>query len=240
LEAQGYSALPNLQNAIALHQQGQLGQAESIYRQLLEIDSRNAVALHMLGVISYQTGNYQFAVDWIGRAIEINPNIASYYSNLGNALQELKQFDAAVVSYEKAISLKPEYAEAYYNLGNALQELKQFLPMYAWSGNVDLGSFTPLTVPLQTLFGGQGVTKKFTEVFPVEENPKFYDVIGRHTRSCKVWQGSLYTASATVPEVKVKLFLSANLIENHTCFLIILGVILFFQPMPEVSLTKNE
>jgi PAS domain S-box-containing protein len=111
------------------------------------------------------------------------------------------------------------------NLQFMLQELKQFLPMYAWSGNVDLGSFTPLTVPLQTLFGGQGVTKKFTEVFPVEENPKFYDVIGRHTRSCKVWQGSLYTASATVPEVKVKLFLSANLIENHTCFLIIQSIV---------------
>ena len=125
LEAQGFSALPNLQNAIALHQQGKLGQAEAIYRQLLETDSRNAVALHMLGVISYQTGNYQFAVDLIGRAIEINPNIASYYSNLGNALQELKQFDAAVVSYEKAISLKTDYAEAYLNLGVLQQKLKK-------------------------------------------------------------------------------------------------------------------
>ena len=116
---------PNLREAIALHQQGKLGQAEAIYRQLLETDSRNAVALHMLGVISYQTGNYQFAVDLIGRAIEINPNIASYYSNLGKALQELKQFDAAVVSYEKAISLKQDYAEAYLNLGVLQQKLKQ-------------------------------------------------------------------------------------------------------------------
>ena len=61
----------------------------------------------------------------IGKAILENPQVASYYSNLGLALQELKQFDAAVASYDKAISLKPNYAEPYYNRGNARKELKQ-------------------------------------------------------------------------------------------------------------------
>jgi tetratricopeptide (TPR) repeat protein len=126
LVAQGPSALSNLQSAIALHQQGNLDQAESIYLQLLEIDPRSADVLHLLGVIAYQTRHYQSAVDLIGQAIEINPNIASYYSNLGVALKELKQFDAAVASYDKAIALKPDYAEAYSNRGNALKELKQF------------------------------------------------------------------------------------------------------------------
>ena len=116
---------PSIQEAIALHQKGQLGQAESIYVQLLEIDPRNADALHLLGVIAYQTGNHKSAVDMIDIAIEINPNVASCYSNRGNALKGLKQFDAAVASYDKAISLKPDYAEAYSNRGNALQELKQ-------------------------------------------------------------------------------------------------------------------
>jgi len=124
--AQGSSALPNLQNAIALHQQGQLGQAEAIYRQLLEIDPANADALHLLGVIAHQTSNHKNAVDMISHAIRINPQVSIYYSNLGNALQELKQFDAAVASFNKAIALKPDFAQAYYNLGNSLQELKQF------------------------------------------------------------------------------------------------------------------
>ena len=48
LLAPGSSALPNIQSAIALHQQGQLGQAEAVYQQLLEIDPRNADALHLL------------------------------------------------------------------------------------------------------------------------------------------------------------------------------------------------
>ena len=96
--AQGSSAIPNLQNAIAFHQKGQLGQAEAIYRQLLGIDPANADALHLLGVITHQTSNHKSAVDLIGQAIEINPNVSIYYSNLGNALKELKQIDAAVAS----------------------------------------------------------------------------------------------------------------------------------------------
>ena len=118
--------LPNLENAVALHQQGQLGQAEAIYRQILNIEPRNANALHLMGVVALQTGAHKNAVDKIGQAIEINPNVASYYSNQGLALQGLKQFDDAVAGYDKAIALQPDFAEAYYNRGNALKELKQF------------------------------------------------------------------------------------------------------------------
>ena len=125
LLAPGSSALPTLQNAIALHHQGQLGQAEDIYLKLLGTDPRNTVALHMLGVIAYQTGNHQFAVDLIGQAIALKPDYAEAYSNRGNALKELNQLDAAVASYDKAIALKPDYAEAYSNRGNALKELKK-------------------------------------------------------------------------------------------------------------------
>lgn len=98
-------ALSNLQDAIALHQLGQLGQAEAIYRQLLQIDSKNADALHLLGVIAHQTGQHQSAVDMIGKAIEINSNVISYYSNRGIALKELNQFDAALDSFNMAIEL---------------------------------------------------------------------------------------------------------------------------------------
>ena len=126
LVAQGSSTLLNLQIAIALHQQGQLGQAEAIYRQILEIDPTNADALHLLGVIAHQTGNHKSAVASYDKAIASKPDYAETYSNRGNALKELKQFDAAVASYEKTIALKPDFAETYYNRGNALQELKEF------------------------------------------------------------------------------------------------------------------
>ena len=41
-------------------------------------------------------------------------------------LDELKQFDQAMVHYHKAISIKPDFAEAYNNLGGVLSELKRY------------------------------------------------------------------------------------------------------------------
>jgi predicted O-linked N-acetylglucosamine transferase (SPINDLY family) len=130
LKAKGPLAPPggqpfvNIEDAIALHLQGQLGKAQSIYQQLLVVDPVNADALHLLGVIAYQTGQHQHAVDMIGMAIEINPHVPDYHSNRGNALQELQQFEVAVTSYDKAIKLNPEFAQAYINRGAALKELQ--------------------------------------------------------------------------------------------------------------------
>lgn len=126
LLAPAVPALPTLNDAIALHRNGVLDKAELIYRHFLQINPRDSDALHLLGVIATQKGDFQGAIDLICQAIENNHNVASYHSNLGNARQELKQFRAAVASYEKAIELSPELAEAYYNRGNALKELKQF------------------------------------------------------------------------------------------------------------------
>jgi protein O-GlcNAc transferase len=117
---------PSLQDAIGLHQQGQLVQAETLYRQILLSFPNNSAALHLLGVLAHQTGHYKSAIELIGKAIEFNPNDAIYYFNRGISLQELKQFEAAVISYDKAIELKPDYYKAYYNRGNSMKELKQF------------------------------------------------------------------------------------------------------------------
>ncbi len=115
-----------IQEAIELHQLGQLGHAEVIYRQLLKFNPQNADALHLLGVIAHQTGHNEASVDLIDQAVVINPRDANYYFNRGNALQGLMQFEAAVASYDNAIALRLDYALAYLNRGNALEGLQQF------------------------------------------------------------------------------------------------------------------
>ena len=115
-----------LQAALALHQRGQLAEAQLIYEKILRKQSNHFDALHLLGVIFWQTRQLERAVELIDKAIKISPNNAAFYSNRGNALQDLKQFDAAIASYDKAIQLKPDYADAYSNRGLALQGLKKF------------------------------------------------------------------------------------------------------------------
>jgi predicted O-linked N-acetylglucosamine transferase (SPINDLY family) len=120
------SLIQSINQGIALHQQGLLSEAQEIYCQILKIDNQNPDALHLLGVIDYQTGKFQDAVQKISQAISINPVVALYYSNLGNALQELKQFEASLKCYEKAISINPNCLEAFSNRGVALQELSRW------------------------------------------------------------------------------------------------------------------
>ena len=47
------------------------------------------------------------------RTIELNPNFAEAYLNLGNILQNLEIFKEAENSYRKATELKPDFKEAH-------------------------------------------------------------------------------------------------------------------------------
>ena len=107
------------QTALQQHQSGNLAQAEVLYRQILQQDPNYADALHFLGVLAYQVGQSQAAVDLINKAIQQDSTSCAMYCNLGLALQTSGKLNAAIESYQKAIALRPDYADAYYNLGNA-------------------------------------------------------------------------------------------------------------------------
>ena len=111
---------------LALQRKGLLMRAEEIYKQVLLLQPRHFEALYMLGMLAGQAGNSAQAVEWIDKAIEVNPNYASAYSNRGNALKDLKQNLAAIDSYDKAIAIKPDHVDAYCNRGIALYELEQY------------------------------------------------------------------------------------------------------------------
>ncbi|MEI7816746.1 MAG: tetratricopeptide repeat protein [Desulfuromonadales bacterium] len=119
-------AKSTLQQALVLHQQGQLPQAQALYDEILKSKPDHFDSLHLSGVIAYQTKNHHKAVELIGKALAINPDNAKAYSNLGVALKELKQFESALACYNRAIALKLNSAEVYNNRGNALQELRLF------------------------------------------------------------------------------------------------------------------
>ena len=112
-----------LQEALALHQKGELARARAKYEQILAMQPGHADALHLLGVIEYQTKNPARAVELIGRALELDPANAVAHCNLGCAQQELREFEAARGSYDRALAIDSRYADAYYNRGNLLREL---------------------------------------------------------------------------------------------------------------------
>ena len=101
------------------HSAGRLPQAESIYQKILQIDPAQPIALHLLGVLAYQVGKNDVAIDLIKKSLVIEPDYVEAHNNLGNAFQEQRRLDDAVASYHKALAIRPELAEAHNNLGNA-------------------------------------------------------------------------------------------------------------------------
>jgi predicted TPR repeat methyltransferase len=112
-----------LQQAVELHQHGQLQSAQALYRQVLELDPRSFDALHLLGVIARQQGDAATSIDLISRAIAVNDGQAAAHCNLGVALLDTGLADEALASHERALALNPAYALAWSNRGNALRRL---------------------------------------------------------------------------------------------------------------------
>jgi predicted TPR repeat methyltransferase len=112
-----------LGQAVRLHQQGRLEQAQAMYRRVLDLDPRQFDALHLLGVIERQRGAPVRAVELIEAALRIDPQQARAHCNLGAALQDLGRTDDALASYEAALRLDPAYALAWDNRGNTLRRL---------------------------------------------------------------------------------------------------------------------
>src|SRR5262245_36488444 len=86
LQAPAAAALQaKLKKAVAFHQQGNLAEAERIYREILQRLPNHFNAMHLLGAIAAQTLRPDIADELIGKAIGINAKVADAHSNRGNA-----------------------------------------------------------------------------------------------------------------------------------------------------------
>lgn len=56
-------------------------------------------------------------------ALQLKPDLAQAWNNLGNVLADSGKSDASIEAFDRAISLNPKYVRAYYNLGTVLQSL---------------------------------------------------------------------------------------------------------------------
>lgn len=110
-----------LDQALEHHRAGRLPQAEPLYRKILASDPTHGDAWHLLGLVAYQTGNHQAAVELISRAIALNGAVATYHNSLGEALRMMGSHRQAIAAYENALRQDPSFAEALNNLGTVYQ-----------------------------------------------------------------------------------------------------------------------
>jgi tetratricopeptide (TPR) repeat protein len=109
--------------AVALHRQGQLREAERIYGRVLKAAPDHFDALNLLGAIKVQQGQFGEARRLFSAAIKVNPRIAAAWCNLGQAQYAIKRPADALQSFDKARALAPDDVDILYQHANALLAL---------------------------------------------------------------------------------------------------------------------
>jgi len=113
----------SVQQAIALHQQGDTAAAERIYREALTVQPGHPLAQHFLGVILYQRRDVAAALPLLQRSVEAVPAEPEFHNNLGLALAAGEREEEAIAAFRAALALKSGHAVAWNNLGLALQSV---------------------------------------------------------------------------------------------------------------------
>ena len=105
------------QNAVRLHEQGKLDEAEAVYRQLLEINPEHTDLLHLLGMIAMQRKSFDSAIDLLYKAVRLAPDSAAYEFTLAQALQDAGHPKEALEHYRAVLARNDTYPETYHNMG---------------------------------------------------------------------------------------------------------------------------
>lgn len=114
-----------LRRAIELHRAGRLDEAEAAYGRIRSQAPENSDGVHLLGVIRYQRGDLQGAVDFMKQAIQRTPESALYHRNLGSVLLLRGKGEAARKAALRSLSIDPAAADTHYLLGLCLRRLNQ-------------------------------------------------------------------------------------------------------------------
>ena len=88
-----------------------------ISARVLEIDSKNPDALHLLGVLAYEANDQEKAITLITEAIRTQKKYAPMHGNLALAKLAKGDLAGAAASARKAFALSPSYADAHRVLG---------------------------------------------------------------------------------------------------------------------------
>jgi len=105
-----------LQAGIQHQHDGELIEAEQLYREILDESPDHPDALHLLGVLAYQIGDYDVAEELIRHAIQSDYQVADYHNNLGEVLRVTDRLEEAEKQYTIALSIDPTHENANQNL----------------------------------------------------------------------------------------------------------------------------
>ncbi len=114
--------LPSLAQAVSLHQQGRLAEAEPLYRQVLAA-APSYQAQYLLAVLLYQQQRADAALEAVDQAVALNPQGVESLLLKGAVLQAAGRSEEALQNLAAVTARQPGHAEGWYNQGVVLSSL---------------------------------------------------------------------------------------------------------------------
>jgi predicted O-linked N-acetylglucosamine transferase (SPINDLY family) len=105
--------------AIAAHRLGNVAEARRLCAVLVKDNKKNVNALHFLGVLEAELGNYSVSIKYFDSALGFHSSSANIHADKGKVLLASRRYDDALVSLRKAVAIDPIHVLALHNIGCA-------------------------------------------------------------------------------------------------------------------------
>lgn len=112
-----------LTEAGKLYYQGNLNGAANYCTRAIELNSNNATAYSIRGVIYYKLNDFNSSLADFNKAIELNPSDYKNFYNRGLAYVKLSNYRQAAQDFSEAIRINPNDADSWHNRGLCRQRL---------------------------------------------------------------------------------------------------------------------
>ncbi|MEI7475636.1 MAG: tetratricopeptide repeat protein [bacterium] len=152
--------------------------ADKLCRDLLNNNQNNDILFYFMGIIHFQLKDFNFALENLAKAININP-APNYYFDIGEVYREAGHPKEAFNSYLQVIKLVNGSQDAYFRAGEMLFFLKQYEQAVQYFNEAlkfnpyDNESFFNLALcflNLQKSSEAKGYLEKAIEIYPHETN----------------------------------------------------------------------
>ncbi len=122
----------SFQKAQKRYNAGLFRETEKLLESHLKRYPKDDAALNLAGLIAYEYGNYDSAVELFRSATLLNDRNHRYQNNLGVALRDRGELEGAIPYFLKALDLNPDYSKASFNLGGAYKVLGELSFAIEW------------------------------------------------------------------------------------------------------------
>ena len=104
----------------------QLAEYVSFLNEMKDKKDYTYFDLIQLGNNSYAEKQFNKAIEFYKKAIELKPDDEKAYLNRGVSFDNISQYDKAIADYNKAIELNPDDEKAYVNRGVTFTNISQY------------------------------------------------------------------------------------------------------------------